>query len=150
AEHLPVQLAAHPDPYRQGHRHPALARCAALGRREGRRLRTMTTTLTAGAALAPATEELPAARRTWPVLRTALTTLAKAVTAFVIAIYATFVLGAASRSHPAAVALVEVASQADVDRLNRVFGPVRPLLARYVDWISHASLGDLGTSWFTT
>ncbi len=110
----------------------------------------MTTTLTAGAALAPATEELPAARRTWPVLRTALTTLATAVTVFVIATFATFVLGAASGSNPAAVALGEVATQADVDRLNRVFGLDRPLLVRYVDWISHAALGDLGTSWFTT
>lgn len=85
-----------------------------------------------------------------PAVSTALTTLATAITVFVLASFATFALGAASGSNPAAVVLGEVATQADVDRLNHVFGLDRPFIVRYVDWISHAVTGDLGTSWFTT
>ncbi|KDA06001.1 ABC transporter permease [Microbacterium sp. CH12i] len=110
----------------------------------------MTTTVAAEAAIAPSADEVPSARRAWPVLRTALTTLGTAATVFVLATFATFALGAASGSNPAAVALGEVATQADVDRLNHLFGLDRPFLVRYVDWISHAVTGDLGTSWFTT
>lgn len=80
---------------------------------------------------------------------TALTTLANAVTVFLLATFATFALGAASGSNPAAVALGEVATQEDVDRLNHVFGLDRPFLVRYLDWIGGAAAGDLGSSWFT-
>lgn len=83
-------------------------------------------------------------------MRTVLTTAVTAVTVFLLATFATFALGAASGSNPAAVALGEVATQADVDRLNEVFGLDRPFLVRYVDWISGAVTGDLGTSWFTS
>ena len=83
-------------------------------------------------------------------MRTVLITAATAVTVFLIATFATFALGAASGSNPAAVALGEVATQADVDRLNQVFGLDRPFLVRYIDWISGAVTGDLGTSWFTS
>lgn len=83
-------------------------------------------------------------------MRTVLITAVTAVTVFVLATFATFALGAASGSNPAAVALGEVATQADVDRLGRVFGLDRPFLVRYVDWIAGAVTGDLGTSWFTS
>jgi peptide/nickel transport system permease protein len=83
-------------------------------------------------------------------MRTVFVTAATAVTVFVLATFATFALGAASGSNPAAVALGEVATQADVDRLNQVFGLDRPFLVRYVDWIAGAVTGDLGTSWFTS
>lgn len=83
-------------------------------------------------------------------MRTVLITAATAVTVFLLATFATFALGAASGSNPAAVALGEVATQADVDRLNHVFGLDRPFLVRYVDWIAGAVTGDLGTSWFTS
>jgi len=79
-----------------------------------------------------------------------LATAATAATVFVIATFATFALGAASGSNPAAVALGEVATQADIDRLNHVFGLDRPFLVRYFDWLGSALTGDLGTSWFTT
>ncbi|WP_455905262.1 ABC transporter permease [Microbacterium sp.] len=85
-----------------------------------------------------------------PALRVILATLVTAVTVFFLATFATFALGAASGSNPAAVALGEVATQADVDRLNHQFGLDRPFLVRYVDWIAVAVTGDLGTSWFTT
>lgn len=110
----------------------------------------MTTTATAEAPPAPETEEVVSVRRVRPVLRTTLATLGTAVTVFVLATFATFALGAASGSNPAAVALGEVATQEDVDRLNHVFGLDRPFLVRYFDWISGAVTGDLGTSWFTT
>lgn len=95
-------------------------------------------------------EVVPGLLRAWPVLRTVLATIVTAVTVFLIATFATFALGAASGSNPAAVALGEVATQADVDRLNHQFGLDRPFLVRYVDWIAGAVTGDLGNSWFTT
>lgn len=110
----------------------------------------MTTTVIAEAPPARRAEAEPTARRAWPVLRGTLATLGTAATVFVIATFATFALGAASGSNPAAVALGEVATQADIDRLNHVFGLDRPFLVRYVDWIAHAVTGDLGASWFTT
>lgn len=79
-----------------------------------------------------------------------LATIGTAATVFVLATFATFALGAASGSNPAAVALGEVATQADIDRLNHVFGLDRPFLVRYLDWLGSAVTGDLGTSWFTT
>ncbi|WP_298039905.1 ABC transporter permease [uncultured Microbacterium sp.] len=99
---------------------------------------------------APEEEETRVARRAWPVVRLVLTSLGTAVTVFVLATFATFALGAASGSNPAAVALGEVATQEDVDRLNAVFGLDRPFLLRYLDWIAGALTGDLGNSWFTT
>jgi peptide/nickel transport system permease protein len=107
-------------------------------------------TIVTAAALneAPENEDV-LVRRAWPAVRTVLATLVTAVTVFVLATFATFALGAASGSNPAAVALGEVATQADIDRLNHVFGLDRPFLVRYVDWISGAVTGDLGTSWFT-
>lgn len=83
-------------------------------------------------------------------MRTLLVTFGRAVTVFVLATFATFALAAASGSNPAAVALGEVATQEDVDRLNHVFGLDRPFLVRYFDWIAGAVTGDLGNSWFTT
>src|SRR5690606_29097942 len=79
-----------------------------------------------------------------------LATIGTAATVFVLATFATFALGAASGSNPAAVALGEVATQADIDRLNHLFGLDRPFLVRYLDWLGSALIGDLGTSWFTT
>lgn len=76
-------------------------------------------------------------------------TLGTAATVFLLATFATFALGAASGSDPAAVALGEVATQEDVDRLNHLFGLDRPFLVRYLDWMGGAVAGDLGVSWFT-
>lgn len=76
-------------------------------------------------------------------------TLATAVTVLLLASFLTFALGAASGSDPAAVALGEVATQEDIDRLNQVFGLDRPFLVRYFDWLGGALTGDLGTSWFS-
>lgn len=91
-----------------------------------------------------------AAARATDGLRLVLSTAGTAATVFVLATFATFALGAASGSNPAAVALGEVATQADIDRLNHVFGLDRPFLVRYVDWLGSALIGDLGTSWFTS
>lgn len=91
-----------------------------------------------------------APQRARPILRVASATLVTAVAVFLLATFATFALGAASGSNPAAVALGEVATQADIDRLNHQFGVDRPLLVRYADWILGAVTGNLGLSWFTT
>ncbi|ALX67362.1 ABC transporter permease [Microbacterium sp. XT11] len=107
------------------------------------------TIVTAEAPPAPAIGAEPRVRSAVPVLRTVLATLATAVAVFLLATFATFALGAASGSNPAAVALGEVATQADVDRLNHQFGLDRPFLVRYLDWIAGAVTGQLGTSWFT-
>lgn len=107
------------------------------------------TTVTARPAATPDADHVVSGRRAWLLARATLTTLATAVTVFLFATFATFALGAASGSNPAAVALGEVATQADIDRMNHVFGLDRPFLERYVDWIAHAVAGDLGTSWFT-
>lgn len=108
------------------------------------------TIATAEAPPAPEIDDALTVRRVWPLLRTVLVTLGTAFTVFVFATFATFALGAASGSNPAAVALGEVATQEDIDRLNHVFGLDRPFLVRYVDWISGTVTGDLGNSWFTT
>ncbi len=106
-------------------------------------------TTTVEALDAPEIEEVPRVRRVLPVVRTVLSTLGTAAVVFVLATFATFALGAASGSNPAAVALGEVATQEDIDRLNAVFGLDRPFLVRYVDWIGGALTGNLGNSWFT-
>ncbi|MGL3151043.1 ABC transporter permease [Microbacterium sp. A82] len=110
----------------------------------------MTTTVSVETAVTSEVEEATVARWGWPLLRAALSTVGTAVMVFVIATFATFALGAASGSNPAAVALGEVATPADIDRLNHFFGLDRPFLVRYFDWISNAVTGDLGASWFTT
>lgn len=107
-------------------------------------------TVTAEKLAAPERDDGAARPSAWPALRVILATLVTAVTVFLLATFATFALGAASGSNPAVVALGEVATQADVDRLNHQFGLDRPFLVRYVDWISGAVTGDLGTSWFTS
>ena len=107
-------------------------------------------TVTAETLAAPERRDETVARSAWPALRVIGATLVTAVTVFLLATFATFALGAASGSNPAAVALGEVATQADVDRLNHQFGLDRPFVVRYIDWISGAVTGDLGTSWFTT
>lgn len=107
-------------------------------------------TVTVETLAAPEHRDETAVRSVWPALRVIGATLVTAVTVFLLATFATFALGAASGSNPAAVALGEVATQADVDRLNHQFGLDRPFVVRYLDWISGAVTGDLGTSWFTT
>jgi len=97
----------------------------------------------------PTIDDAPPVRRVRSALRAVSSTLVTAVAVFILATFATFALGAASGSNPAAVALGEMATQADVDRLNQVFGLDRPFLVRYVDWILGAVTGDLGSSWFT-
>ncbi|WP_082574881.1 MULTISPECIES: ABC transporter permease [unclassified Nocardioides] len=91
-----------------------------------------------------------AAGRALPWLRTLLSTLVVTVTVLFLASVVTFALGALSDSNPAAAALGETATQADIDRLNHEFGLDRPLVAQYFSWVGHALTGDLGRSWFTT
>ncbi|WP_341954808.1 ABC transporter permease [Microbacterium sp. LWH13-1.2] len=107
-------------------------------------------TVTAEKVAPPERDDGAAVLRAWPALRVLLATLVTAAAVFLLATFATFALGAASGSNPAAVALGEVATQDDIDRLNHQFGLDRPFLVRYGDWIAGAVTGDLGTSWFTT
>lgn len=86
-------------------------------------------------------------------LRTARTlgvTLAGAVTVFLLATLASFALGVASGSNPAAVALGEFATEEDIARLNALFGIDQPFFVRYAQWLAGAVTGDLGTSWLTS
>ncbi|TQJ29858.1 ABC transporter permease [Microbacterium sp. SLBN-146] len=86
-----------------------------------------------------------ARRGSWSVLAIA----AQAATVFLIATFLTFALGAWSGSNPAAVALGDQATPEDIARLNAVYGLDQPLLVRYVDWLTSALTGDLGTAWFS-
>lgn len=112
------------------------------------------TSVASGLAPAPAAlpEAVPAARvrsRVLPLLRSVGSTLAMTVTVLLLASVITFALGALSDSNPAAAALGETATQADIDRLNHEFGLDRPLVVQYVAWVGDAVTGDLGRSWFT-
>jgi peptide/nickel transport system permease protein len=94
----------------------------------------------------------PAARagRVVPVLRSVASTIVVTVTVLLMASVITFALGALSDSNPAAAALGETATQADIDRLDHEFGLDRPLPVQYLSWLGDAVGGDLGRSWFTT
>ncbi len=88
--------------------------------------------------------------RALPWARSVAGVVAVTVTVLFLASVITFALGAMSDSNPAAAALGETATQADIDRLNHEFGLDRPLVAQYLSWVGDALTGDLGRSWFTT
>ncbi|MFD4652990.1 MULTISPECIES: ABC transporter permease [unclassified Streptomyces] len=96
-----------------------------------------------GAWLNPLTRRLDAAPR--PLGRVLTTT----VTVFLLASLLTFALGALSEANPAAAVLGDIATPADIARMEAQFGLDRPLYAQYLSWLSHAIGGDLGVSWFT-
>lgn len=91
-----------------------------------------------------------ALRRVRPALGAVARTLLATVTVLFLASLITFSLGALSDSNPAAAALGETATPADIERLNQEFGLDRPLPVQYVTWVGDAVTGDLGRSWFTT
>jgi peptide/nickel transport system permease protein len=62
----------------------------------------------------------------------------------------TYALGSFTNSNPAAAVLGDLATPADIVRLNHQFGLDQPLLVQYWNWITAALHGNLGTSWFTT
>jgi peptide/nickel transport system permease protein len=70
------------------------------------------------------------------------------VLVFVIAT-ATFFLTSLTGSDPARRIAGTQASSAQVAQQRHELGLDRSVFARYVDWLSHAVRGDLGTSWFT-
>lgn len=98
----------------------------------------------------PAPERAGRARRVVPLLRSVGSTVVITVTVLFLASLVTFALGALSDSNPAAAALGETATQADIDRLNQEFGLDRSLPVQYFSWVGNALQGDLGRSWFTT
>jgi peptide/nickel transport system permease protein len=104
----------------------------------------------AAAPPAPAPERTGRARRVVPLLRSTGSTLVITATVLFLASVITFALGALSDSNPAAAALGETATPADIARLNHEFGLDRPLVVQYLSWVGNALQGDLGTSWFTT
>ncbi|MCR1784947.1 ABC transporter permease [Nocardioides carbamazepini] len=91
-----------------------------------------------------------AVRRTLPALRSFASVAAVTVTVLLLASVVTFALGALSDSNPAAAALGETATPADIARLDHEFGLDRPLPQQYLSWVGNALTGDLGRSWFTT
>jgi peptide/nickel transport system permease protein len=70
------------------------------------------------------------------------------VLVFVIATV-TFFLTSLTGSDPARRIAGTQASVAQVAQKRAELGLDRPVLTRYVDWLSHAVRGDLGTSWFS-
>jgi peptide/nickel transport system permease protein len=88
----------------------------------------------------------PVLARLRPLGRLVLTT----VTVLFLASVITFGLGALSKSNPAATVLGETATPQDIATMNHQFGLDRPLVPRYLTWLSDALHGDLGRSWFTT
>lgn len=75
--------------------------------------------------------------------------MAVAVPVILVSTFVTYSLGALSDHNPAAAALGETATPADIARLNHEFGLDRPFLIRYVTWLGDALTGDFGKSWFT-
>src|ERR1700727_1929782 len=68
----------------------------------------------------------------------------------VLSSFITYSLGALSNSNPAATILgQDAATPAAVAQLNHVLGLDKPLLVQYLDWLSRAVRGHLGTSYFT-
>jgi peptide/nickel transport system permease protein len=68
----------------------------------------------------------------------------------VLSSFITYSLGALSNSDPAATILgQDAATPAAVAHLNHVLGLDKPLVVQYLDWLSRAVRGDLGTSYFT-
>lgn len=61
----------------------------------------------------------------------------------------TFLLMSSTGGNPARNILGEGATEAQVAAKATELGLDRPVLERYVDWISHAVVGDFGRSWFT-
>jgi len=76
--------------------------------------------------------------------------LAIVVPVGLVSTFVTFALGSFSNSNPAAAVLGDLATPADIARMNHQFGLDQPLLVQYWQWITAALHGDLGTSWFTT
>ncbi|MER5182491.1 ABC transporter permease [Streptomyces sp. NPDC002896] len=71
-------------------------------------------------------------------------------TVFILASLLTFALGALSDANPAAAVLGDLATPADIARMEAQFGLDRPLYVQYVTWLGSALSGDLGVSWFTS
>ena len=64
--------------------------------------------------------------------------------------FITYGLGALSNSDPAATILgQDAATPAAVARLNRALGLDHPLVVQYWNWLTQATRGNLGRSWFT-
>ena len=68
----------------------------------------------------------------------------------VLSTFITYSLGALSNSDPAATILgQDAATPAAVAHLNHVLGLDKPLIVQYLDWLSQAVRGNLGTSYFS-
>ncbi|MGW6140647.1 ABC transporter permease [Streptomyces sp. NPDC055140] len=74
---------------------------------------------------------------------------ATTVTVFLLASLLTFALGALSDANPAAAVLGDLATPADIARMEAQFGLDQPLATQYLTWLGHAFTGNLGVSWFT-
>jgi peptide/nickel transport system permease protein len=64
--------------------------------------------------------------------------------------FITYALGSLTNSNPAAAVLGDLATPADIARMNHQFGLDQPLLVQYWRWITAALHGDLGQSYFTS
>ena len=71
------------------------------------------------------------------------------VAVLLFASFGTFALGAIAGSSPGAVALGSDATPASIAAFDHNVGYDRPMIVRYVDWLTSALSGDLGASWFT-
>ncbi|MFB9835724.1 ABC transporter permease [Actinoallomurus acaciae] len=95
---------------------------------------------------------IASAENRWPSgwVRKVLRMLVTTATVFLITSFGTYMLGALSKTNPAAAVLGETATPADITRMNHQFGLDRPLLVQYATWLGHAFTGDLGSSYFTS
>ncbi len=75
--------------------------------------------------------------------------LGAVVVVLLIASFGTFALGAIAGSSPGAVALGSDATPGSIAAFDHNVGYDRPMIVRYVGWLTSALHGDLGTSWFT-
>ncbi|OAA23883.1 peptide/nickel transport system permease protein [Frankia sp. EI5c] len=76
--------------------------------------------------------------------------LAVGVPVALLATFVTYGLSALTDTNPAAAVLGDLATPADIERMNHQFGLDRPFLVQYVSWLGNALTGDLGYSYFTT
>lgn len=95
-------------------------------------------------------ESEPEPRRAVGIALRVLRFAAIPVTVFLVASFVTFGLGALGGANPAATALGDTATPADIARVNHQFGLDRPFLVQYASWLGHALTGDLGRSYFTS
>jgi peptide/nickel transport system permease protein len=92
----------------------------------------------------------PVAALAWQLLGRLGRAVLVVVPVALVSTFVTYALGSLTNANPAAAVLGDLATPADITRMNHQFGLDRPFLVQYVTWLGHALTGNLGQSYFTT